>query len=207
MKNDIKHLADDVLDKKTFDKQIAHALCKIGFLNPTSVFKNLILLSVHTDFKKLFPDFLPKLILELSESFDQNRGLNNFERFSEKIFDKNYFYTILNNEPWLIKALIVLFSGSQLLTDILLNDPSIFDWLKEHETLNKCKAKDILYRELWQILQKTRSYNEKLKVLRCFKKREYIRIGLRDLLGYADVVETIKDISNLADVCLQNSYE
>ena len=44
-------------------------------------------------------------------------------------------------------------------------------------------------------------------MLRFFKKREYCRTGLRDLLGYADVVETIKDISNLADVCLQNSYE
>tara|TARA_B100000315_G_scaffold116653_1_gene106972 strand:- start:5170 stop:8424 length:3255 start_codon:yes stop_codon:yes gene_type:complete len=207
MNNDIKQLTDDVFDKKTFDEQTSNALCKIGFLNPASVFKNLIVLSCHADFKKLFPDFFPKLILELSESFDPDRGLNNFERFSEKIFDKNYFFTILNNEPWLMKALIVLFSGSQLLTDILLNDPSIFDWLKEHETLNKSKAKDILYRELWQLLQKARSYNEKLKVLRFFKKREYSRTGLRDLLAYADVVETIKDISNLADVCLQNSYE
>ncbi len=207
MKNDIKQLTDDLFDKKTFDEEIGHNLGKIGFLNLTSAFKNLIVLSGHTDFKKLFPDFFPKLILEFSKCFDPDRGLNNFERFSEKIFDKNYFYTILNNEPSLINALIVFFSGSQLLTDILLKDPSIFDWLKEHETLNKSKAKDILYRELWQLLQKARSYNEKLKMLRFFKKREYCRTGLRDLLGYADVVETIKDISNLADVCLQNSYE
>lgn len=94
-----------------------------------------------------------------------------------------------------------------MLTDILLSDPSIFDWLKEYETLNKSKEKDLLYRNLWQILQKADSYNEKLKILRRFKKREYIRIGLRDLMSKADVVETIKDISNLADVCLQNSYE
>ncbi len=207
MKNNIKHLTDNVFDKKPFDDQIADILSNSGFLYPQSAFKNLIVLSGHIDFKKLFPEFFPKLILELAESFDPDRGLNNFERFSEKIFDKNYFYTILNNEPWFIKALAVLFSGSQLLTDILLSNPSIFDWLKEHETLNKSKVKDILYRELWQFLQKAQSYNEKLKILRHFKKREYLRVGLRDLLGYADVVETIKDISNLADVCLQNSYE
>ena len=49
--------------------------------------------------------------------------------------------------------------------------------------------------------------NKTSKLLRIFKKREYIRIGLRDLLGTAELMETVGDISNLADVCLQIAYE
>lgn len=207
MKKEIEQSINNVFDNKPLDDQTAGTLRNIGFSNPKSAFKNLSVLSGHIDFKKLFPNLFQRLILELSDSFDPDRGLNNFERFSEKIFDKNHFYTILNNEPPVLKAFIFLLAGSQMLTDILLSNPSIFDWLKEYETLNKSKEKDLLYRDLWQILQKADSYNEKLKILRRFKKREYIRIGLRDLMSKADVVETIKDISNLADVCLQNSYE
>lgn len=204
---EIEPLINYVFEKKPIDELISNALKKLGFSHPKSVFNNLLILAGHIDFKKLFPDFFQKLILELAESFDPDRGLNNFERFSEKIFDKNYFYTILNNEHHILNALIQLFSGSQLLTDILLTDPSIFDHLKEDETLNKSKEKDLLYRELWEFLQKSNSYEKRLQTLRRFKKREYVRIGLRDLMGKADVLETIKDISNLADVSLQHSFE
>lgn len=207
MKKEIELLIDCVFGKKPPGEQTTNALSRLGFSVPKSAFKNLFILSGHIDFKKLFPDFFPKLIHELVESFDPDRGLNNFERFSEKIFDKNYFYTILNNELWILNALVTLFSGSQILTDNLLKDPSLFDGLKEYETLNKSQERDILYRDLGWFLRKTHSYDEKLRVLRQFKKKEYLRIGLRDLMRKADVVETIKDISNLADVCLQSSCE
>jgi len=207
MKKEIELLIHNILNNKSLNGPIEIVLSKFCFSNPKSAYKNFLILNDHIDFKKLFPKFFPRLIHDLSESFDPDRGLNNFERFSEKILDKNYFYTLLENEPQLLKALTILFSGSQHLSDILFNDPAIFDWLKLSETLNESKDKDHLYRELWDFIQKTSSHEEKLGVLRQFKKREYLRIGLRDLMGKADVVETIKDISHLADVCLQNSYE
>jgi len=44
-------------------------------------------------------------------------------------------------------------------------------------------------------------------MLRRFRKREMVRIGLRDLTRQGDLVETTEDLSNLADVCLTGAYE
>ncbi len=44
-------------------------------------------------------------------------------------------------------------------------------------------------------------------MLRLFRKQEMLRIGLRDLLGKADLQETVAELSDLAEVCLQKAYE
>ena len=62
-------------------------------------------------------------------------------------------------------------------------------------------------RDFYEIEEESFPSKDILYILRKFKKREYLRIGLRDLLGSAELMETIKDISNLADVCLQIAYE
>ena len=43
-------------------------------------------------------------------------------------------------------------------------------------------------------------------MLRLFRKQEMLRIGLRDLLGKAGLRETVEDLSDLAEVCLQKAY-
>ena len=75
-------------------------------------------------------------------------------------------------------------------------------------SLAESKSKDMLMRDFYEMAGEEISHNKNISsLLRRFKKREYIRIGLRDLLGRADLVETVRDISNLADVCLQIAYE
>jgi glutamate-ammonia-ligase adenylyltransferase len=46
-----------------------------------------------------------------------------------------------------------------------------------------------------------------MNTLRKFKNRELLRIGLRDLMRESDTIETIEDLSNTADTCLQKAYE
>ncbi|PHS69925.1 MAG: bifunctional [glutamate--ammonia ligase]-adenylyl-L-tyrosine phosphorylase/[glutamate--ammonia-ligase] adenylyltransferase [Methylophaga sp.] len=41
--------------------------------------------------------------------------------------------------------------------------------------------------------------------LRYFRQREMVRIIWRDLAGWADLAETVRDLSSLADVCIQQS--
>ena len=42
-------------------------------------------------------------------------------------------------------------------------------------------------------------------ILRCFRRREMIRIAWRDLAGWADLWETMADLSALADACLDRA--
>lgn len=164
-------------------------------------------MSVQANFPKLFPGFFPALLELISRSYNADLALTNLERFAEKIHDKNYLYTFLAENPDILNALVALFSGSQILTDALLKEPAHFDWLKRPDILNKPRSKDVFMRGFHEMSEGNRLPGSAPDLLRRFKKREYIRIGLRDLLGKAEMQETAGDISNLADVCLQIAYE
>ena len=183
------------------------ALKAYGLSDPQKAFGILKTLAEPGDFSDLFPGFLPGFLQELSSSYDADLALTNFQSFADKIFDKNYLYTLLNENPFLLHALVVLFSGSQLLTDTLLEQPGHFDWFKHPDVLGKSRSKDSLMRDFHELAQGRAFTAETPSLLRRFKKREYIRIGLRDLLGKAPMQETVRDLSNLADICLQIAYE
>ncbi len=207
MKSSVYILSIGILNSEVLDNKKIYHLRGMGFRQPEKAWDILLLLCRDIDIKGLFPHFLPCLIEGLSDSFDPDKGLNNFERFSARIDDKNHFYTLLTDQPIVINILIFLFSGSQFLTDVLLNEPEYLDWLIQDNTLHRTKSKDKLYQELKEMLNEAVSFDTGLKVLRRFKKREFLRIGLRDLMREADLVETINDLSNVADVSLQGAYE
>jgi [glutamine synthetase] adenylyltransferase / [glutamine synthetase]-adenylyl-L-tyrosine phosphorylase len=193
-------------ERQPWDETLLKPMQGFAFLQPKNAWKELMALASHAQFKKLYPDFFKILLTHISCSYNADMALHNFERFSEKILDKDYLYTELIKSPNLFAALVCLFSGSQILTDTLLKEPSYIDWLSQPETLAKSKSKDMLMRDFYEMEGENFGRNF-FSSLRKFKKREYIRIGLRDLLGKAEFQETVKDISNLADVCLQAAYE
>ncbi len=178
-----------------------------GFTDPKKAWNLLSDLAGQVNFTGLFPGFFSSFLVRLAGSYNADMALANFHRFSEKISDKNYLYTLLTDSPDLAEALVALFSGSQVLTDTLLKTPSHIDWLKIPETLNRVKPKDRLMRDFHEMAKDRRLGPEAPALLRRFKKREYIRIGLRDLLGKVTMQQTVEDLSNLADVCLQAAYE
>ncbi|HEY4369880.1 MAG TPA: bifunctional [glutamate--ammonia ligase]-adenylyl-L-tyrosine phosphorylase/[glutamate--ammonia-ligase] adenylyltransferase [Steroidobacteraceae bacterium] len=48
---------------------------------------------------------------------------------------------------------------------------------------------------------------EWMERLRRFRRRQMVRIAWRDLAGWADLDETLRDLSALADVCIQFAYQ
>ncbi|MCH8156199.1 MAG: bifunctional [glutamate--ammonia ligase]-adenylyl-L-tyrosine phosphorylase/[glutamate--ammonia-ligase] adenylyltransferase [Nitrospinae bacterium] len=202
-----KELIESIYDRRPWDESLEEPLRAVKLEDPKKAWKNLLVLSAHCNFPSLFPNFFSSLLEALARSHDPDIALHNFERFADTILDKDYFYTIFSGSADLLEALVVLFSGSQVLTDTLLSDPSFFDWLKEPGTLHKSKSRDEFMRNFYELAGAGYLSDETPALLRKFKKREYIRIGLRDLLGKTDFQETGKDVSLLADVCLQVAYE
>ena len=177
------------------------------FLEPKKSWENFLLLSGHVNFRKLFPTFFKTFIGLIKNSYNPDLALHNFERFTQKINDKNYLYTILSTTPETLKSLLVLFSGSQVLTDSLISDPSFFEWINNTQIINNSRSKDEFMRAYYELAGENYLGDNTPIVLRKFKKREYIRIGLRDLLGKTDFEETGRDLSCLADLSLQVAYE
>src|SRR3990167_927109 len=181
-------------------------LSQRGFLNPDKAEQNLKTIDVILRSQKL--DEILSIIVEVSaNSFDPDRALNNFERFFVAIEDANLFKIILSDAERNLRILSYLFSGSQYLTDILIKDPSYALWILNPDILKKSRFKDEMYNDLSYMFSRAENYKEKANSLRRFRNREFLRIGLRDLMKEADTIETIEDLSNVADICLQMAYE
>ena len=189
-------------------------LSQRGFLNPDKAEQNLKTIDVILRSQKL--DEILSLIVDASaNSFDPDRALNNFERFFVAIEDANLLKIILSDAERNLRILSYIFSGSQYLTDILIKNPSYASWLINPEILKKSRFKDEMYNDLSYMFSKlvvsganpSISYKEKANSLRRFRNMEFLRIGLRDLMKEADTIETIEDLSNVADICLQIAYE
>ncbi|MDH5762766.1 MAG: bifunctional [glutamate--ammonia ligase]-adenylyl-L-tyrosine phosphorylase/[glutamate--ammonia-ligase] adenylyltransferase [Nitrospinota bacterium] len=196
-----------LFEYKNLDQEVEAALRNNGFEHPEKAWRIISALSKQANFRKLYPNFFASFLSHLSQSYNADIALNNFERLAEEIQDKDHLYSLLSNSLYLLKALTVLFSGSQMLTDALLSNPAYIDWLSHRDTLSKPKTRDVLYRDFYELAGTDELTDRIPGLLRKFKKREYIRLGLRDLMGLVNLREHVEALSDLADVCLQVAYE
>ena len=151
--------------------------------------------------------WLPIIAKQASACFDPERALNNWERFFRALPSIDDFLELLATSPRIPATLSTLFGGSQYLTDMVLQAPSILDWLEVEGRLYTARTKEEMARDLMDWLEHGISLDDRFRMLRRFRKREMVRIGLRDLTRQGDLVETTEDLSNLADVCLAGAYE
>jgi glutamate-ammonia-ligase adenylyltransferase len=105
--------------------------------------------------------------------------------------------------------LCALFSGAQSLSTLLLAHP---DWLPDltPEKLKFPRRNQGLQKEVnaWlPSLLSAADYSAALGRLRQFKEREMLRIGARDLGRLARVSEITREISDVADVCLETVWQ
>jgi [glutamine synthetase] adenylyltransferase / [glutamine synthetase]-adenylyl-L-tyrosine phosphorylase len=151
--------------------------------------------------------WLPVIAKHAISACDPERALNNWERFLRVVADVDDLLGLLGTAPQMAGVLSTLFGSSQYLTDMVLQDPSIATWCSQSRRLFMPRPREEMARDLVDWLEQGISMEDRFRILRRFKKREMVRVGLRDLMRQADLVETTEDLSNLADVCLTGAYE
>jgi [glutamine synthetase] adenylyltransferase / [glutamine synthetase]-adenylyl-L-tyrosine phosphorylase len=185
----------------------------VGWLQQSSVRDLLQGLATLRTMAELLPDYdrairwIPTIAKQACITFDPDRALNNWERFLRAIRSIDDLLASLHASPRLPATLSTLFGGSQYLTDMVLQDPSIVEWLESDRRLFTSRTKEEMAQALAGWLEHGISLEERFRILRRFRKREMVRIGLRDLTRQGDLIETTEDLSNLADVCLSGAYE
>jgi glutamate-ammonia-ligase adenylyltransferase len=107
----------------------------------------------------------------------------------------------------MLDLLCVIFGSSDALTFSLLRDPTLVYWLAEEKVLSKPPTQKGLERALRENIGHLTSKESKLDALRRFRRREMLRIGVRDLLRLATVPETTGLLSDLAGLLIHAAYE
>ncbi len=202
----VENLASSIIEGTPYAAAEEAALAALGFRNERSAWENLKALTEKESFPGEDAAFLKELLLAVADSFEPDRALNNLERLAESLREPGELFRPLG-ERSSREALLALLSGSQHLTDFLLQEPGHVFRLLEPSVLDASRPKEEMAAELMGLLSQAGNHAERLSALRRFRKREFLRIGARDLTRRADLPETTADISHLADVCLEGAYE
>ncbi|HYE32498.1 MAG TPA: bifunctional [glutamate--ammonia ligase]-adenylyl-L-tyrosine phosphorylase/[glutamate--ammonia-ligase] adenylyltransferase [Methylomirabilota bacterium] len=107
------------------------------------------------------------------------------------------------------RVLAQVLSGSRALSEQLLANPEWLDDIKDVELLKQPRQAQGINRDVAQFLTpalQTKEYSSAFRELRRWKQRQIFRIAARDLGGLTNVTELTRELSNLADACLQAVY-
>ncbi|MFQ5640096.1 MAG: glutamine synthetase adenylyltransferase [bacterium] len=140
----------------------------------------------------------PTLLQALTDAASPDRALINLEHFVNNFDDRSALFRSLTAEPRLLEMLIILFTGSQFLTEILLRYPDYFEQIKVRKRLAQLKSREQLHTEATDEVASCNTVAQKCDALRRFQRWELLRIGASDLFGFLDLQAVTAQLSNLA---------
>ncbi len=159
------------------------------------------------DTQSRFSEIVTPVLEAALNSPNPETALNHFSRFSEVVFNRRWLYRLLQDAPFLSYPVIFCFGASTYLSETLIRNPEYFYDIIDANVMGTVKTSEMMYEELARSLSYFDSVDQKLRVLRRYKRRETLRIGLCDLLKAVDVKTTTWELSNLAEAALQHCYE
>ena len=187
---------------------LSNASERAGSIESESILRSLQeLITDDADLQTCLADIVIPLLKASIDSPNPEAALNRFSRFAEASFNRRALYQLLRDAPHFIRPVILTFGASTYLSEILIRTPEYFYDIIDPNVMENQKTSEIMYQELKQSISRFASVEQKLRVLRRYKRRETLRIGLRDLLKEADVETTTLALSNLAEAALQHCYE
>ena len=148
---------------------------------------------------KSVADAIPALLADVP---DPDLALNFFERLTEQA--DHGLFRLFEKHQSLIHYALTVFGYSQFLGETLLHNNDLLPALLRHENLDRSHSRDEFH-EAFARFRSRSLETDMAQLLARFKRREYIRIMLRDVLGLATLSETTGEISALSDVLIDEA--
>jgi [glutamine synthetase] adenylyltransferase / [glutamine synthetase]-adenylyl-L-tyrosine phosphorylase len=201
---DIKDL---LLAPKLESGQVTSLLSPYGFKDIEKADANLQEMADDPRARQLLTEILEELLSCLSQSADPDRALNYLERFTKAALNRINLYSYLKGSPHTLELLAKTFAASPFMAEILIRDPEYLYWVSDSRTLHQERKRREIERDISGALKNIRTYEKKLDILRILKRKEILRIGVRDLLKLSTVEETVASLSILAEALIQKAYQ
>ena len=157
--------------------------------------------------RKLLATILPEVLAGVACTADPDQALNEWERYVDSGIQRLQLYQYLAVVPHVIEVLGTAFGNSPAMAQTLIRDPLLVYWIEDDRVLVRRMTRHVLLANLRASLSAVTSFEARCEALRRFKRREMLRIGLRDLLGIATPVETYTVLSELASAVIHATYE
>ncbi len=169
----------------------------VGFRDPQRAEENLRCVR-----DRVYGDVAETLLPLLSESSNPDAALNLFERLTAQ--SSGEVLRLLDRHRFLVHYAVVVFATSQWLGETLIQNADLFANFVRDRGLDRLRTREEFRENFARV--RSRSFETDISLLLArFKKREYVRIMLRDVLGMATLADTTAEISALSDVLIEEA--
>lgn len=142
-------------------------------------------------------------ISELRVLSDPDRVVTRLDSFISAYGARSTLFELWTSNPALFELMLLLFDRSEFLAEVAIRTPDLVDDLVSNGRLRRKKCPEEILKELRLGMADA----DQFAWLRRYHETEFMRIGLRDILGLADGEQNFEELSALADACLQYSLE
>ena len=153
--------------------------------------------------EQLAPTLLAPLASLLSASPDPDGALNLLERYAQGASPR--VLGDLARYPAALSYLVAIFGYSGYLAETLLAEPELAVQFAHDRNFTKLKSKEDLAQDFARF-STTNPDPWLAATLARFKRRNYLRIVLKDVLGLSTLGEPTLELSTLSDVILSDAY-
>lgn len=131
-------------------------------------------------------------------------ALVHLDRFIESTFSASSFIHDVVQHPVLLELFFRLVCSSNYLADVLVRDPELFRWITSTESVSDDEGTPSYMDSSRETFARFQSHDRRLDALKRFQRRTLLRIAMRDIMGKADLKQTTRHLSALADsiVCV-----
>src|SRR5256885_204213 len=178
-------------------RDLRESIGKIPFQNPQAALENL-----EAVCRKLSASLATALPGLLEDCPDPDRALLLFDRLLSESSSETL--RLIESHAFLAHYAIAVFGNSNYLGETLVRNPDLLQTFLREKKLDQSFSHDEFSEALARF--RSRSFERDVSLLLSrFKRREYVRIMLRDVLRIFPLAETTGEISALSDVLIQNA--
>ncbi len=187
-------------------EQVRAILSAYGLRDIEQADRNLQTMAGDPHQRRQLAEVLPILLESVFRTANPDQALNHWEQLLDNV-TRSSFLDYLHSSPRMLDMLCTIFGNSDALAFAVIRDPMLVYWLAEEGVLSKPPTWKGIEAALSKNLGHLTVKELKLEVLRRFRRREMLRIGVRDLLRLAAVPETTASLSDLASLLIHAAYD
>jgi len=139
----------------------------------------------------------------LRDNPDPDRAIANLGRLADSSGNRLSLYALLTGYPATTRMLLTLLADSQYLAGLLIRNPEYLEVVTNPRIRDRERTAEDLWTDMTRRVTISKWPNARRDALRRFKPPEVLRIGARDLLGFAEMQQTVTDISLFADASVK----
>jgi glutamate-ammonia-ligase adenylyltransferase len=152
---------------------------------------------------RVMRELLPVILGWLSETPDPDLGLLQLRRLAEGPARSASLAVTFRDHPGAAERTCHLLGASRIVGEAMRRHPEFVDALDDDEALAAEADRGGLVADALDTLEWRGDQEQRREGLRRFKRRELLRIATRDLLGYARLEATERELTALAESCLE----